>query len=126
MSQELQQSLDMILEISQETLLDHMKSLYDMYGKYGKHITNPSFSVNIYKPLVSTIMNYYNSMFKSLILGNDIELNNKFKKIRAYCDHKEICLVNLIFQLTLSFLHSVLENHHKFNKNTCKEHKHDE
>jgi hypothetical protein len=107
--------LDKILEISEEVLLDHMKSIYDMYSKC---IANPSFSINIYKPLVLTIMNYYNSMFKSLILGDDMELTNKFKELQSYCNHKEICIVNLMFQLTVSFLHSVLGDHHKFNKDS--------
>lgn len=107
--------IDMILEFSQLAVLDHMESLYNIYPKY---INSNFFSIATYKPIILSLVNYYNLVFKSLILKNDTELSEIFKKITSFHNHKEICLINIMLQLSISFLHHIMGNHHKFNKET--------
>jgi len=110
--------LDAILEFSQQAITNHMGSLYSMYPT---KISNNFFAIAIYKPLISTITNYYNIVLRSLILGDDPNLSQKFSKLASLSNHKEVCLVNMMFQLTLSYLHPIMENHHKFNKGNHEE-----
>lgn len=107
-------SINMILQFSQQTVIDHMQSLYNMYHQY---INSKFFPIAVYKHIIILITDFYNHVFKSLILKDDIQLSEKFNKI----NHKEICVVNFMFQLSIAFLHTVMQNHNKFNKNTLQD-----
>jgi hypothetical protein len=113
----MEQSLsDVLIDFSQQTVLDHMESLYKMYPQY---INKYFFPVVIYKQLIMTTTNYYNMIFKSLILKNDDEL---LKTINQMCkNHKATCILNILFQLSVSFLHVIMEQHHKLRKSTKEE-----
>lgn len=107
-----------LIEFSQHVILDHMESLYNTYSLY---INNKFFPIAIYKLLVSSIMEYYNLVFRSLIVKDDTELINRFQNLTSLYKHKAICLINILFQLSLSFLHHVMEDHHKFNKESLQD-----
>ena len=107
--------IDLLVEFSQTVINDHMKMVYETYFQL---INNKFFSIAIYKPLVLLITNYYNLIFQSLILKNDSELLKRFDNLILSCEHKELCLLNILFKLTLLFLHNIMENHHKFKKQT--------
>jgi len=96
--------------MSQEVLLEQMKIIYEvMAGKIG----NKFLAVGLYKPIILSMSKYYHHLYHGLVREKIDELSGR--------GHKETCLINVMFQLTLAFLHQIMENHHLLNKNTCEE-----
>jgi hypothetical protein len=50
---------------------------------------------------------YYNKLYKSLILKNDKYVTTKFKQMKDVLDHSYICLLNLCFHISMSVHKSI-------------------
>lgn len=106
--------VDKLIEFSTQAVLDHMQSLYEEYPQY---VTKHFFSVATYRPLVSSITSYYNTVCTTLLQNTDEELSKKISMLTGL-NHRETCLLSIMLQLSLSFLHVVMEQHHTLDKST--------
>jgi len=103
--------------MSQEVLLEQMKIIFEvMKGK----IDNKFLAVALYKPIANSITKYYNLIYESLVNNNDKIIREKFNELMV-SGHKEMCLISVMFHLSMAFLHQIMENHHLLNKHSCDE-----
>lgn len=111
--------LDKIFDYSHKVVLNYMEMVFTTYPN---HVKNPIFSLVIYKYLVTHILKYFNAIYKSLILKNDENLYEDFNLlIKSQSNgnkHNEICTINMISQITLSFIDDIMNGHHRINKSS--------
>ena len=105
-----------LLETSQGVLLEHLTSLYELFRQKKDVFSSRFFSVGVYRHLSSSIIEYYNLAHRSLTLKNDPEWSERITELNEMAGqfrHNETCLLNVLFQLTMFFLHAVMEGHHR-------------
>ncbi|AYV83656.1 MAG: hypothetical protein Hyperionvirus9_73 [Hyperionvirus sp.] len=104
--------------MSQEVLMEQMKVIFEVMSIKLDH---KFMALGLYKPIANGMIKYYNFVFGSLVSGNDESLRAKFDELGALGEHKESCLISIMFNLGMAFLYQIMENHHRLNKKSCDE-----
>ncbi len=98
MTNESKTIVDLLKEFSKNTITGQLSACYKIVNK-NKTDVSP---VVLYKNMAPMcLMEYANSLYKSLILRNDEYVTKNFDDMKKVHDHSEVCLLHILFNTWL-------------------------
>jgi hypothetical protein len=93
----------LMVDFTESTILGVESGMY----KTIKHLLKEN---NIKQIQYGFCVEYYNSAYRSLILNNDTYFVEKFTEMHQELSHSYICLLNIIFTISLRLIDSIDRN----------------